>query len=677
MRNLTYGGGLLLVGVAAIVLVRTLDADPGVHEAFPAATAGDWERIALYIGINEYPADDIKDLAGCVNDMKRLRAVLRDRYGFKRDALLTNEKATRRAVGDALLDLLDQTKKAVANGVEEPLVVLAYAGHGNLVQDQDDDEKTKRKGPRKDSSWVMYDSDAAGHRDIRDDDIRKIIQAIQAEGATVVLFIDACHSATSFRGSDDARMRSVRAGRGGDPGEGPATSLFPDLPYAKSPRMASFSACQDAQEAWEESRDGVRGGCFTHTLVAVLQRSEALRSYEELGRLLCERFAADWPGGKQQPYVRVSDGMEQRIFFGRDVAPPYARIKRGKDDRHVELLAGTLQGAAVGTRIEFFLNLDDLVKRRGVVARGSVESCDAGTSVVRLNRPGKLDPNVVARLVPSDIPDLRIHVAGELSADAKAVLEPLRASKEALFAGAGEPYAFAVADDPETKSLGIFAPGTWPVEGAKPLPVARIPYEAASLLHFAQLQRLLGFRADESRLRVEFVDGEGKPLPRDPATGLVTVKPNSQVLVRVENRGPDALYLFAWVYEEELAENRRFDAFVLWPQDEDEDGAHEVKAGETYPSSAYYVSSKWGTASQLHVSVLATDRYYDYALMSRLVTKPLPKSAPLKAARGAGHGEDGLLDLLEGVAEGAGAARGMTPRERIWATANAVIDVRD
>ena len=31
--------------------------------------------------------------------MKRLRAILSDRYGFKRDSILTNDKATQKAVG--------------------------------------------------------------------------------------------------------------------------------------------------------------------------------------------------------------------------------------------------------------------------------------------------------------------------------------------------------------------------------------------------------------------------------------------------------------------------------------------------------------------------------------------------------------------------------------------------
>ena len=674
MRNLTVGGGALLILTVAIFLAQSSGAEPGEREDYPKDTSGNWERIALYIGINEYADEKIRDLGGCVSDMKRLRAVLRDRYGFKRDALLTNEMATRKAVAAALLDLLAQTRKAKDNGVAEPLVVLAYAGHGNLLADQDGDEKTKRKGPKRDSSWVMHDSSKDGDNDIRDDDLRKILQAIQQAGGTIVLFLDACHSGTAFRGSDDAQVRSVRGGKD-EAATGPTDSLFPKLPDSESPRLASFAACQDAQEAWEEKRNGVRGGCFTHTLVAVLQRSESLRSYEEFGRLLCERFATDWPGGKQHPLVRVSDEMEDRLFFGKDVAPPSARISRRIDDSHVELRAGELHGVVPGTRIEFFVSLDDLAKRRGAIARGKVESCDAGTSVVKLNRPTKLKPTVVARIVPSSLPSLRLHLVGELSADAKAAIDPLRADKQALFAGAGEPYAFAIRDEPETNSLAIFAPGAWSSEKATARPIARLAYDPKVLLHFAQLQRLLAFRADESRLTVELVDDNDKPLPRDASTGLVTVAPGTRVRVRITNRGADPLHLFGWVYEEELAEGRQFDASVLWPSADDEDGAHQVKPDDSYRSRAFRVGSTWHTKSRLHVRVIATDRFYDFALMNRLIRNPELNRKKLAASRAAQHADDELMDLFESVATGEGATRGMQPSERIWSTAGAAFDV--
>jgi hypothetical protein len=674
MRNLTVGGGALLILAVAIFLTQSSGAEPGEREEFAEDTSGNWERIALYIGINEYADEKIQDLGGCVSDMKRLRAVLRDRYGFKRDALLTNEMATRKAVAAALLELLAQTRKAKENGVAEPLVVLAYAGHGNLLADQDGDEKSKRKGPKRDSSWVMHDSSKGGHNDIRDDDLRKILQAIQQAGGTIVLFLDACHSGTAFRGSDDARVRSVRSGTD-KAAAGPTESLFPDLPDAESPRLASFAACQDSQEAWEEKRDGIRGGCFTHTLIAVLQRSESLRSYEEFGRLLCERFASDWPGGKQHPLVRVSDEMEDRLFFGKDVAPPSARIGPPIDEGRIELRAGTLHGVAPGTRIEFFVNLDDLAKRRGAIARGKVESCDAGTSVVKLNRPTKLKSTVVARIVPSSLPSLRLHLAGELSAEAQAAIDPLRKDKQALFAGADEPYAFAIRDESDSNSLAVFAPGAWSSEQATARPIARLAYNGKALLHFAQLQRLLAFRADESRLKIELVDNDDKPLPRDASTGLITIAPGTTVRVRITNRGADPLHLFGWVYEEELAEGRQFDAGVLWPSADDEDGAHQVKPDDSYRSRGFRVSSTWNTKSRLHVRVIATDRFYDFALMNRLIRNPELNRKKLAASRAAQHADDELMDLFESVATGEGATRGMQPSERIWSTSGAAFDV--
>jgi hypothetical protein len=115
---------------------------------------------------------------------------------------------------------------------------------------------------------------------------------------------------------------------------------------------------------------------------------------------------------------------------------------------------------------------------------------------------------------------------------------------------------------------------------------------------------------------------------------------------------------------------------LLWPSDVDDDGAHQVQPGKDYLSArAYKAQSSWSTRSRLHIRVLATDRAYDPRLLRTLINGPVRDREKLQASRSATNPDDGLLDLLEGVATGSGATRGLEPTERIWATAGTVLDV--
>jgi len=92
-------------------------------------------RKALLVGINRYP-DPENRLNGCVNDVRQVRALLQQHYGFDRPSafdILLDAQATTAAIRAAL-------GRLVAGARPGDLLVFHYSGHGSQVPDRDGDE---------------------------------------------------------------------------------------------------------------------------------------------------------------------------------------------------------------------------------------------------------------------------------------------------------------------------------------------------------------------------------------------------------------------------------------------------------------------------------------------------------------------------------------------------------
>ncbi len=97
-----------------------------------AQTAAENEGIQRYVfagvAVDSFNIDQWSDLANAVNDLRGVRSVLRDRYGFvsPEDWILTNASATQDGIGE-LLDRLDDDSTGVREG---DALVFFFAGHG-------------------------------------------------------------------------------------------------------------------------------------------------------------------------------------------------------------------------------------------------------------------------------------------------------------------------------------------------------------------------------------------------------------------------------------------------------------------------------------------------------------------------------------------------------------------
>ncbi len=263
-------------------------------------------RRAVCIGIDDYPASP---LAGCVNDAKEWRSVLRGE-GFE-TALLTNGQATRNGLIRAITDLID-------GSLPGDVLVLQYAGHGTHVDDVDGDEDDGQ-----DEALVPFDY-AAGNFLI-DDDIGDLLDHVP-DGVNLTCFMDCCHSGTNTRllAPQSSRNAGERARFLAVPREivrkhiinrKSAPPRGPRSPLAGKPEV-SFAACRPDQTAKE--KDG--HGYFTTVATRILRGGT--QDLSHAGFL--NRVKADFPlqSSSQEPQLNCDESRQAGVLFKAPEAGP-------------------------------------------------------------------------------------------------------------------------------------------------------------------------------------------------------------------------------------------------------------------------------------------------------------------------------------------------------------------
>lgn len=305
-----------------IAWVVKLTADSGAHvttrpEPVPAVApggappvvkpSGNGRRVALCIGIDDYPREDAR-LNGCVNDAKAWTRTLTG-LGFDTRTLL-NEQATREGIVSEVTSMLRATKPG-------DTMVLQYAGHGTLLPDVDGDEDDAE-----DEAMCAFDFDD-GHFVI-DDDLRAMFAHVP-KGVSLTCFFDCCHSGTITRVVQQKRRR-VQGVRGAAPKK---RSLRATPAMAEAHRkfrkalgtqragdplgdMAEvvFTACRSDQVAYES--DGQ--GDFTRIALDIFEDGLPDESNDAFHQRILRGFGDD---ARQQPQLNSSDAARTRRLLAR------------------------------------------------------------------------------------------------------------------------------------------------------------------------------------------------------------------------------------------------------------------------------------------------------------------------------------------------------------------------
>ncbi|MGB6016520.1 MAG: caspase family protein, partial [Nodosilinea sp.] len=184
-----------------------------------ALAQGTPRKLALLVGVNQYPDPAVSDLYGCLNDVNMQYELLKHRFGFKEaDILRVTDNSgilpTRANILQAFEEHLIQQAKP------GDIVVFHYSGHGSLVKDENairieqcgDTNVENRNG-----TLVPRDAEfpsRAGQSEIVVPDIMGrslflLTERIKTNNVTLVL--DSCFSGAGTRGN--ATVRSATSSR--------------------------------------------------------------------------------------------------------------------------------------------------------------------------------------------------------------------------------------------------------------------------------------------------------------------------------------------------------------------------------------------------------------------------------------------------------------------------------
>lgn len=439
---------------------------------------------ALLVGIDEY-APPVKPLYGCVNDIRRVEALLNKRVTGENDLfeplILLNREATRQAIIDAFYNHLTQAGP-------DDVALFYYSGHGS--QAPSPPEFWHLEPDRLDETLVCWDSRLPNengepeHWDLADKELAFLIAEVAKRNPHINIILDCCHSGSGTRGIEDpkhgARTRRVPT----DDRIRPINSFIvtPNAASAsqtdsesRSAGQASgwfamprgrhvvLSACQAEEEAQEIWLDGEQRGVFSYYLLDTLQSTNNPISYRDIfsrvSALVRSRVSM------QFPYMEATDLQElDEPFLGGAIQGRGAYLSVRHDNERGWVIDG---GAVHGipkpqlgettflSLFPFDVDVEELKRQQGSIGTASVTEVFPGESTidVTVDDDGSLDPNTTYKAVITSLPlgVLTVSLAGNDGAVA------LLRHEMANYNGEGNPSLLVSEGDASGAELQVIA----------------------------------------------------------------------------------------------------------------------------------------------------------------------------------------------------------------------------
>lgn len=157
---------------------------------------------ALFVAIDKYPPESGWNDIHSTNDAKIVIPML-EHTGFRKNNIISliNEKATKAAIVKELTNLCNRSGKG-------DCIYIHFSCHGQQMIDDNGDEEDEL-----DEALIPYDAKRRfsagiyeGQNHLRDDELELYLNKIRVKigtGGSVTLVLDACHSGTANRSTDD------------------------------------------------------------------------------------------------------------------------------------------------------------------------------------------------------------------------------------------------------------------------------------------------------------------------------------------------------------------------------------------------------------------------------------------------------------------------------------------
>ncbi|MBS3788419.1 caspase family protein, partial [Candidatus Bipolaricaulota bacterium] len=306
------------------------------------------EKHALVVGITEYQHEALNNLNFPAKDAKAFYDLLvsDEMGGFSEEniTLLTNKKATRRNLDNALTNLVTEASK-------DDLVVIYYSGHGAQGPDYDGDE-----GDGRDEYYITYDSDPSTGKALyktayRDDVFANKVKSISTD--QIAIFLDSCYSGGATKTVKGYTLPGQKAV--------PRNNVFSDFENLKGKVL--FAASQENESSYEPStpelKEKLGHGVFTYYLLKGL-KGEADK--DDDGNITIEELKGYVTPEVQEFTQEHLAASQKPLVKGNISAPLIAR--REKLEGEVKYVKGeTNEKANQGDYVVINLGTEDGVKR--------------------------------------------------------------------------------------------------------------------------------------------------------------------------------------------------------------------------------------------------------------------------------------------------------------------------
>lgn len=360
---------------------------------------------AIVVAIADYPSNEKgetvwKDLSSN-NDIDLVKSMLNEQqFSESNCTYLVDKDATPENLDKAFVSLIGKLK-------EGDVFYFHYSGHGQQVADI---KPKKRKGivggdekDGYDEAFALYNApmkfDKKGEYEMEhhyvDDQMKvhfdNIRKKIGAKGQ-VVLVIDACHSGTSTRGTDDPSVRGSievcapanwKAGSESDSSEAFGTDFNYDMnqPFGK---MVAFFGCKAEQVNNEYKPEGSdkRYGSLTYFLVQGMKKLGENASYANLFSEVRKNMLVSF-NGKQIPEIE-GDDLNQAIFSNTFIpTKPFFNVESIYFNE-VNLDAGSLSGLSLGDELGLFGTEVNNPKEAKALFEGKITELSAMKATIKL-----------------------------------------------------------------------------------------------------------------------------------------------------------------------------------------------------------------------------------------------------------------------------------------------------
>jgi hypothetical protein len=352
-----------LSGFFCLMAMPCLSADESRSSPQPASPP----RLALLVGVQTYPnLGPQRQLDGCRNDVRLMKDLLVDRFGFRPQDVTTllDDQATAASIRGEL-DRLVKDVGDLPPGDEPAQVVFYFSGHGSQVPDQDEGHPDCDERDGLDETLVPYDADREGSdQDVRDDELYRFVEAVSHGGRNSLwIVLDCCHSGTGVRGTTKIRKLARNV-----------APLAPELAEGRNvtskrlpERSVLLSACRACEVEPEYREAGRSYGLLTRFLTEVLQQTPAVStlSYRALREMIVGRYESGAVVPAPTPQLEGSSEALGSVVLGAgeqsDRRPCWKVEPLGSDRRAVRLGAGAFHGVTVGSLYEIYQRPEQIV----------------------------------------------------------------------------------------------------------------------------------------------------------------------------------------------------------------------------------------------------------------------------------------------------------------------------